>query len=203
MNENMYTQTPLLNGKKWHLSKQDFPCLIHGKDKTGASLFTVSMLAALYSLGYKVLFLSGYHMARDEFIKQTNQPQNTMLLDNEKDIISAAKKQVIFVSGEDPNLFIKTSSDLKDIKERIILIKNFDLFDEALFDSVKHLMLLVLSGDLDKCPYKEKVVERNATTRIFFSQPQYKIDTTVPPMQQYQGYLISPTMQGIISLEIK
>ncbi|MDO8269661.1 MAG: hypothetical protein Q7T54_03260, partial [Candidatus Levybacteria bacterium] len=62
--------TILLNGNVYHFSESSLPILIHGEDHAGSSLFTISLLADLYIQGSKILFFTGYHFAKDEFIKQ-------------------------------------------------------------------------------------------------------------------------------------
>ena len=150
----------LLNNSPWNFTVDDLPCLVHGKDKVGSSLFTVSLVADLYSQGSKFLFLSGYHMARDEFISQTREPENTILIEDQSSIQSAESKRTIFIPRERMELFIKAIERLTDIQDRIVLIKNFDLFDESIFKAVEKNNKLILSGDLDKCLYKEKVISK-------------------------------------------
>ncbi len=58
----------LLDGKAFRFGEGDLPCLVHGKDGMGASLFTVSLMAGLHKRGFKLVFLSGYPMARDELV---------------------------------------------------------------------------------------------------------------------------------------
>ncbi|MFC1751507.1 hypothetical protein ACFL2V_22310, partial [Pseudomonadota bacterium] len=60
----------LLNQSPLSVSKSNLPFLIHGQDGKGASLFTVTLVAHLFKQNHKIIFLSGYPMARDELLDQ-------------------------------------------------------------------------------------------------------------------------------------
>lgn len=70
----------LLDNNEINFSETDLPILIHGKEHSGAgaSLFTVSLMANLYIQGSKMLFLSGYHMARDELLAQVGDENDSI-----------------------------------------------------------------------------------------------------------------------------
>ena len=80
----------LLDGQTISLTKDNLPMLIQGADGNGASLFSVSVIANLYAQGAKLLFLCGYHMARDEFIEQTGAEADTILVQGSDDFEHAA-----------------------------------------------------------------------------------------------------------------
>lgn len=81
--------------------------LIHGKEGLGASLFTITAVADLYSKGKKVLFLNGYHMARDEFKSQVGDAENSVVVDSPDELNAVHKYNVIFMKRETPGLFVK------------------------------------------------------------------------------------------------
>ncbi len=174
----------LLNNKEFFFTSMDLPCLIHGADHAGASLFTVTMMADVFRQGEKIIFISGYQMARDEFLSQTN----------------ADEKRVIFLQKDNIDLFPSLVSSLPDLDERIVLIKNIDLFDQSIFNHVKNHPKLILSGDIDRCSYKEDVLKISFKTKIFFSIPQINVNVTVPELSKYHGHFIGVHETGEVRI---
>ncbi len=189
----------LLGDQILNLSKTDLPMLIHGADGTGASLFSISAVANLYAQGHKLLFTSGFHMARDEFREQTGITDEAILVEEASDIERAHTKRIVFVPRERADLFDKLAATLPDIAERIVFLKNFDLFDESHFAAVEKMENLVLAGDLDKCTYKDRVLGKSWQARIYFS-PVENDDTPLPELPKYHGWLASAAHNGVVSL---
>lgn len=149
-----------------------------------------------------VLFLSGYHMARDEFIVQTKDKINAVIPENSEELQHNIQKKTIFIKRETPELFIEAVKTIPNIKERVILIKNFDLFDVSIYDAVKENHNLILSGNLDHCAYKISALDNNWKIKIFFSQPDVNIVNNLPKLEKYQGYVLSDYKKGIVSLRL-
>lgn len=170
-----------LNDQEFHFSKSHLPLLIHGEHGSGSSLFTMTMLADLYAQGAKVVDLTGFSMAREEFIKQTESNENAHLFTKDQ-------------SDE----FITFVSQISNHDNYVILIKNIELFDNEIFNVGKDFKNLILSGDVNKCSFKEKLLQKAFTTKIYFSA----LDKTLPQLQKYQGFLVSENLQGIMSLEV-
>jgi hypothetical protein len=172
----------LLDDHEFHFSNENFPILIHGEEGSGASLFTISALADLYSQGSKIIALTGFSMANEEFCKQIGEQKTD--------------KALFFIKDQTEKFidFIKTQND---INERIMLIKNIELQDKEVFDTVKNFEKIIISGDINNCPYKKILINKHFASKIYFSQ----FDLSLPPLQKYQGYLISPSLNGIVSLE--
>lgn len=190
----------LLNNQQYHFSLNQLPIFIHGSATTGSSLFTISLVADLYRQGNKILFTSGYHMARDEFISQTEGKAETVLIEDITQIDTNTDAEVIFVKRETPEAFMKLINRLKDIDERIILIKNFELFDKEVFESIKDKHSFILSGDIDNCAYKEEVLKTKFITEILFSQPTVDIGKILPRLEKYQGYMWGNEDTGVTRL---
>jgi len=60
----------LLNNEVYHIGEDGLPCLIHYAPKAGGSHFSVTMVADLFLSGSKILFLTAYPMAKDNFFQQ-------------------------------------------------------------------------------------------------------------------------------------
>lgn len=190
----------LLNNKEFHFTSSDLPCLIHGADHAGASLFTVTMMADLYRQGYKILFISGYPMARDEFLSQTSAGEEMIFIEKKEQIPDAKNKKVIFIQKENAGLFSPLIQSLPDLASRIVLIKNIDLFDVSIFNLVKDCPGLIISGNIDRCSFYPEVLKKDFPTKIFFS-PSEKISIeSCPPLLKYQGFLQGELQSGVIRI---
>lgn len=190
----------LLNNNDLHFSKADLPLLIHGDDGCGASLFSVSVMADLYTQGADIVFLCGYHMARDEFNLQTQSIRDSTIVSKGFSGAGFKDKRVIFIPSEQPELLGQVLEALGDSNERIVFFKNFDLFDESVFLCVQNLVNVVMMGNIDKCSYKTELLDKNWTTQIFFSKAQSAPQLKIPELEKYKAYLKSDDKDGVVSL---
>lgn len=171
----------LLDGKEFHFTQVDLPILIHGEEHVGASLFTMTILADLYAQGSKIIALTGYPMAIKEFNEQAESDENVQFFTKEK--------------GDEFINFISQTSDLND---HIVLIKNIELFNEEVFNAVKKFDCLVISGDINKCPFKEKILQNTFSTKIYFSP----LEGQIVKLPKYQGLLISEKHNGAVLVTV-
>jgi len=169
----------LLENNEYRFTDTNLPILIHGKNKSGASLYTISLAASLYTQGSKILFLCGYKQAREEFTKQ----------------VGNLNSRVNFLTKEQVNDFEKALFQF----DGTIIIKNIELFDENTFDLVKERERLIISGDLSLCLFKNKILKKPFATEILFSHLN-SFDTL--KFEKHQGFLKSNNFQGTTSLEI-
>ncbi len=190
----------ILNNQPFQFKVSNLPCLIHGTNKTGSSLFTVTLLADLFKQGNKVLLISGYHMARDEFLNQTKSPQSKILIECESDLNNAYSKDVIMVKRENSDWFIRLAQNLLETNDRIILVKNFDLFDDKIFDAVKNSKNIILSGNLNQCSFGSELVKYPFISHIYFSQSQIDLSRKCPVLEKYFGYLWNKERSGIVKI---
>ncbi len=175
----------LINDKEVIFNKEDFPMLINGADKSGASLFSISLLTSLFENKEKVLLFSAFDPAKEEFKKQLG--------------VSINENALIIESG-DESVFIKELDEIQDLSERIILCKNIENYSSSLFDKLKDQKLVIFSGDTNKCEFGEKLVNKDFKTKIFFSYPE-KIEVVDKIyLPKYKGMIISSKYEGIISL---
>lgn len=170
----------LLDGREFHFTQSDLPILIHGAEHTGTSLFTISVLADFYSQSTKVVALTGYVMAGEEFENQTESRENAHFFIKEK------KDEFID--------FITRTSDINDY---VVLIKNVELLDKEVFDSVKNLKNSIFSGDINKCSFKKELQEQSFSTKIYFSSLEEPVE-----LPKYQGLFVSEKHSGEVSVEV-
>ncbi len=176
----------LLNNQEFTFTENDLPILIHGAHKAGSSLFTVTLISQLYSQGSKILFFSGYEMAKDEFKNQVKE-------------IDANKVEII-KSGEEKD-FLETIENVKDVDEQVLLIKNVELLGEKSYAAFKGKTKLIVSGDMEKCSFKEELLSIPYKTVIMFSQLS-GYDKVVPhELQQYEGYMWG-NKEGVVKIDV-
>jgi len=175
----------LINDKEVVFNKEDFPMLINGRDKSGASFFSISLLANLFENGEKILLFSAYDPAKEEFRKQLGDSIN--------------ENALIIESGDKEN-FIKELDNINDLSEKIILCKNIENYSSDLFNKLKDQELVIFSGDIDKCEFGEQLVNNDFKTKIFFSYPgKMEVEDKIE-LPKYKGMIISSKYEGIISL---
>jgi hypothetical protein len=173
----------LVNNKIVRFAKDDFPILITGAAKTGASLFSISFVASLFESGNKILFLTAYPPAKIDFRRQLGDSIN----DN----------AVIIDSGEE-GIFTEKLDEIKNLDETIILLKNMENYSTKLFDKLKDKKLIIFSGNIDECIFKEQLANKDFKTKIFFSYPEIiKIENKIN-LPKYSGHIIGDKYEGII-----
>ncbi len=174
----------LIDNKIANFTESDFPMLISGAEKSGASFFSICLLADLFKKNIKTLLFSAYTMAKEEFKKQTNSNGNDSIIE----------------SG-DEKTFLKLLKDVSDLSERVLLIKNIDNYSPALFKAVKALKLVIFSGDIDKCKFADNLLKNDFTTKIFFSQSKKDPQEGLINLPKYSGKIVSSKYKGIICLK--
>ncbi len=174
----------LIDNKKLELTKNGFPILIHGAEKTGASFFSICLLTDLLKTGMKAFLFSAYPMAKEEFRKQ---------------IVGYEDGAIIIDSGDEQAL-VEALQETPDLDERVVLIKNIDNYSLNLFNAVKDLKLIILSGDLDKFKFSNSLIDENFSTKILFSPSEKYSQYDLSDLPKYSGKMISNTYNGVISL---
>ncbi len=175
----------LINDKEVIFNKEDFPMLINGAGKSGASFFSLSLLVNLFENGEKVLLFSAFDPAKEEFRKQLGGSIN--------------ENAIVIESGDEEN-FINELDKVSDLPERIVLCKNIEHYSPNLFNKLKDQELIIFSGDIDKCEFGGKLAIKDFKTKIFFSYPEkLKIENKIE-LPKYKGLIISQKDNGVISL---
>lgn len=94
-------------------------------------------------------------------------------------------KQIIVIHDADEKLCLEAIKSLTNIHERIIFIKNMDIFHKGLLTTCLKYNTLLLSGDLDACIAKGNISKKKYNSVILFSQPKTKLSYTFIPLEQY------------------
>jgi len=191
----------LLNEEVFHFGEDDLPCLVHYKEKMGGSHFTVTLVADLFLQGSKILFLTAYPMAKDNFLEQTKGMESKIFfVEKKEDLTEAQKYQAIILKNGDGELYMEALKSLTDLKDRIVLVKNFEVFNENILDSSVILEKVILSGDIDKCVAKKQISSKLYKTTILFSNPETLLYIKAPELKKYTGYLKTANKEGFVKL---
>lgn len=177
----------LINNKIAEFTHEDFPMLIVGAPREGSSFFSVSLMAHLFKHGEKIILFSAYEQAKELFKEQIGNSNNS---------------KVIVVESGDDKLFIKQLENINDLSERIILYKNIDDYDVELFNKLKDLKLVIFSGDLNRCKFKNELIRKEFNTRIFFSYPDGVSIEDKIEIPKYSAHIISDKYNGIIKVDL-
>lgn len=190
----------LLDEKVLTLQRQDFPLLISGRDGSGASHFSVCLMADLFKRGHKIVFFTALPPAKDELrgLLTHEELADVGFFNPQEEIIP--KKGIVLNSGEEID-FIDAIRRIPDIQDRIILVKNMERYTHALLDSLSGLSLLVLSGDLDKTSYGDMLHDKNFLTKIYFSQSEKFPLEDFGDLAKYRGILHGERIKGFVSLQ--
>ena len=188
----------LLNQTPFHLKKSALPCLIHGVEGSGSSFFTVESTRDMFMQGYKLIFFSAYPMAKEQFLEITQ-----TFIERIGKVYSLEdvdqNKQALLIMENNSVLFSNVVRMLTDINERIIVIKNIETIDTFVLEIALNFENIILSGNIDKNVIKEKILQKEFKTKIFFSQP-IEMLVGIPKLNMYEGYLEDKTKSGIVRI---
>lgn len=190
-----------LNDEDFYFGEDDLPCLVHYKEKQGGSQFTVALVADLFLRGSKLLILTAYPYARDNFFEQTKGMESKIfLVENKKMIIEAKNYQAIIIKSGDVDLYLEALKTLPDLAERVVLLKNFEIFNQKVLDSSIKLKKIILSGDIDESITKKQISDKHYKTTIAFSESENSSTFKTPALDKYIGYLKADDREGLIKL---
>lgn len=196
--------TILLNKQLYRITEDELPCLITYGEGMGGSHLSVTLVANLFLQGSKILFLTAYPMAKENFLQQVGPDHSKIAFVNSLSELQEAKNtQAIILESGNEALFLEIANSLPDLHERIILIKNIEVFSEKVFEVYLNLEKVILSGNIDTCVAKEKISQHNFKTIIAFNQPTISLPITVPVLEKWRGYLSNDTGSGIIAVQKK
>ena len=176
----------LINDKEIVFNKEDFPILITGACKTGSSLFSISLVTSLFENNNRVLFLTAYPAAKEDFRRQLGDKVNDYA--------------IIVDSGEE-SVFIEKLDQIGDLDNTIVLLKNMENYSAKLFDKLKNYKLTISSGDIDNCVFGDELAKIDFKTRIFFSYPNKLEVGNKIELPKYNGMVMNQKYNGIIKFE--
>lgn len=190
-----------IDDKPWVFTENDLPCLITYEKNTGGSHFSITMLANLFLTGSKILILTAYPMAVTNFLNQVgNDDSKIAIVASKSEIEKASNVQAIILESGNASLFFDAEKILTDFKERIILIKNVEVFNTAILETCLKMKKIILSGNIDKCSAKNQLIKKKFKTIVAFTQPKISLKINVPMLKKWTAYLSSDLRKGIVSI---
>lgn len=194
----------LLNGEAYSVSETDLPYLVTYGEKAGGSHFTITLVKDLFLSGSKILFLTAFPMARDNFLSQIGEDHSAIAMVNSVSELEVVKdKQVIILESGNENLFIEALKILPDIEQRVVLVKNIEAFSSAVFDSCIGLSRIILSGNLDECVSKNQIAEKPFQNIVVFTKTVTSLPVELPELEKWTGYLSGTDAKGIIKVLVE
>ena len=191
----------ILNEEEFHFNENGLPCLVHYKEKQGGSQFTVTLVADLFLQGSKILFLTAYPYAKDNLFEQTKGMESKIFyVENKEMLVGAQNYQAIILKSGDGDLFLDALKIIPDLSERVVLVKNFEVFDQNIIDSSVKLEKIILSGNIDKSVAKKQISEKHYKTTITFSEPEISLPFKTPTLDKYVGYFKIADGEGLVKL---
>ncbi len=192
----------LLNNEPHNFNEQDLPCLITYAEKTGGSHFSITMVVDLFLKGSKILFLTAYPMAKENFLEQIGTDHSKIIfVDSVNDLEKAKDFQVVILESGNESLFLEAVKTLPDLKERVILIKNMEVFSQEVFDNCINFEKIILSGNIDTTIDKDRISKTDFKTIIAFSKPEISLPIEIPILERYVGYLSSQDKKGLVTIQ--
>jgi len=192
----------ILNNTVRDFDESILPCLINYEEKSGGSHYSVTLVANLFNQGFKILFFTAYPMAKENFIEQVglNEDKIAFVL-NQQDLLDNQDKQCLILESGNQALLDFTLNNLPDIKERIILIKNIEKFEDNIISKVLSFDKIILSGHLDECSLKESIIQKEYKNIVLFNNPKVKLSVTAPDLEKYNAYFWTKDLEGITKVQ--
>ena len=138
-------------------------------------------------------------MAKEDFLKQIIGHEDAVNYITSTEQIDESK-QVIMIESGNENLFLETLSRLNDRSERIIFLKNFEIFKSATIQETISHSNLIISGDIDQSAAKDLILKKEFQTIIQFSKPLSPLPVPCPELEKYTGFLWQNKKQGLVSI---
>lgn len=194
----------LLNGEVYSVSESYLPYLVTYGEKAGGSHFTITLVKDLFLSGSKILFLTAFPMARDNFLSQIGEDHSRVaLVSSVTELEKAFDAQVILLESGNENLFIEALKIVPDIDTRVVLVKNIEAFNAAVFDACLGLTKIILSGNLDECISKNPIAQKNFQNIVVFTKTETPLPVEVPELEKWTGYLSGTDAKGIIKVLVE
>ncbi|MBI5466972.1 MAG: hypothetical protein HY975_02040 [Candidatus Kerfeldbacteria bacterium] len=175
-------------GRSFRLADRDYPCIIHGAEKSGASFFTIALTADLVRQGQPVVFIcakSAGVLALQRELELLAPGVKTKEIGSQT-AAQLEEHQLVTIFSHRPADILVHLRALHDWAERVMVIKNIDtLLTPGVWATVQSHRQLILSGDVAST--SAPILERNFRSSIAFSKwPAGWLDIR-QPLPTYAG----------------
>ena len=188
-----------LNDIEYIMKEVDLPCLISYGEKMGGSHLSIALVVDIFKSGSKILFLTAYSMAKDDFLDDVDIKNSEVVFVNSiNDLNDSKNKQAIIFDSGNSELFLNSIKLIPDLKDRVVFIKNIETFDKNIVDVCLSLEKVIISGDVKNSKYNKEILERNYKTVINFNQTIGISSLEVSSLEKYTAYFSNEETKGII-----
>ncbi len=167
----MWQPVDAATGREITWPPADWPILIHGASKAGASFFTVALTADLIRRGERMVFMcaNGEAIRAWQYELALNKPAVKYSAVGSLAATALVEMQLVTLFKRRGTDLLTSLCALKDWGERIVVIKNVEeLLRSELWAVVKSHPRLILSGDFAKT--KIDIDPKLFNTQILFSE---------------------------------
>lgn len=189
-----------LNNQDFEFNESLLPCLVTGAYKSGASYFSVSLVANLIKHGTKLIFFTAFPMAKEELFNQIN-IWEIFEVTSKSDINKLPKDKTIIVKSGDTEIWKEVIKSIKSIQEYIIFVKNIEEYDNSILDVISKYEKILLSGSLDNCSFRNELSQKIWKSKIIFTLPNIDFKVEIPNLEKYESYLISENFKWIVRIK--
>lgn len=191
----------LLNWQPYNIQENNLPALVTYDKNMGGSHLSIVLIADLFLKGSKILFLTAYPMAHDNFLNQIDgNNSNVAFVDSIEGLEESLNSQAIIIESGNATLFLNAIKIIPDLKERVIFIKNIEIFSEEVYDACTGFEKIIMSGNIDECNFKDKIPNHTFKTIIAFNQPKTPINIKVPTLERWSSFLWTESRNGILTI---
>ncbi|MFZ2150846.1 MAG: hypothetical protein WAZ12_04015 [Candidatus Absconditicoccaceae bacterium] len=190
----------ILDKKIFQFEESLLPCLVVGAHKSGASYFSVTIVANLINKGSKVIFFTAFPMAKEELLDQIG-TDKTFDITKKTDLENIPQDKSIIIESGNKELRGQVIKGVKDLENYIIFVKNIEEYDNSILDIIGINNKIILSGDLDNCSFKNNIASKKWESKIIFTVPETALNIQVPILEKYESYLINSKIKGILKIK--
>jgi hypothetical protein len=180
-----------LDNKPFVFDESFLPCIITGAEGSGASNFSIALVASLINRQIKVIFFTAFPMAKENLFAQIGK-DNVQLINGKNDLHSISEDSSLVVKSGDVSLLKQLVSEINNIEEYILFIKNIEEYDDGVLAKFCEFNKIILSGSIDECSYKDQLTKMNWGSKVEFNAPQ---------LLKYEAYLESKYLNGVLRLK--
>lgn len=190
----------VLNEKEFILNKEILPVIIHWKESTWASLFSILLVARLINLDYKVIYFCWFQAWKDELLKRIDQDK-IQQINYKSDLNKLDLTKSILIKPWNKELLKYCLEKLWNTDEYILFVKNIDSCDFGTYKIFGNYGNTIISWDLDLCPFTQTIIKNNTNSKIYFQLPNFEDKIQLPTLDKYECYFHWEKEQWIIKVK--
>lgn len=158
------------DNRPWHPASGNWPLLIHGRPKSGASLFTVVLTAELIRRGARLVFLCAKGEAVRALQSELGLKKSAMAYQQVSEAaVEALESMQLVTFFRRPGFdLLQSLRSLTDWGRRIVVVKNAEeLLNPPLWAVLQPHRRLIVSGDFNLV--SDTAIHEVLSTKILFS----------------------------------